>query len=566
MGWYNALGLRDFDFFTNYGTYMPRTHCLTTATGAVDWPWVVSLIALTAGVIAAYLRIFRFWRRSYLEESVADRNKKLMDLAWVFLWCAICGYAMSILMFVWPAYRLLALFLVVLNIWSWRFAANLEDFKVSFAVKRLRRELDEARAQRTEELERLVATRTRELEHARIAAESASESKSAFVANMSHEIRTPMTAILGYAELLADPDSAETPGQRADLADIIRRNGEHLLAIINDILDISKIEAGKMSVERINIDPVALVEEVLGLMRVRAESKRLRLEWGLVTPLPRLVRTDPLRLRQILTNLIGNAIKFTPAGCVYVSAAFEKGDREGDDRLVFSVRDSGIGMTPEQLDRVFQPFCQADDSATRRFGGTGLGLAISRRLAQALGGDITATSTPGAGSCFRVCLTAGKTESPAPATEPAAPHPQQSPPPERVEPSATRVAGRRILIVEDGPDNQRLIARLLERAGAIIETADNGRVAIHRLVDHGKPQFDLVLMDMQMPVLDGYQATFELRRLGVALPIVALTAHAITDDRARCIQAGCDDYLTKPITKSSLLEICSRWIDAACAT
>ncbi len=283
MGWYESLGLRDYDFFTNYGTYMPRTHCLTTAQGAVDWPWVIGLMVLTAGVIAASLRIFAFWRKSYLEEQIADRNKKLMDLAWVFLWCAICGYAMSILMFVWPAYRLLAGFLVVLNVFSWRFATKLKDFKVSFAVKRLRRELDEARLARTEELESLVATRTCELEHARAAAEMASESKSSFVANMSHEIRTPMTAILGYADLLSDPESAGTSEQRAELVGTIRRNGEHLLAIINDILDISKIEAGKMTVERIEVDPAGIIEDVVALMRVRADAKRLGLGWSCST-------------------------------------------------------------------------------------------------------------------------------------------------------------------------------------------------------------------------------------------------------------------------------------------
>lgn len=312
-----------WDFFTNFGRYMPRTHCLTGADGRPDWPWIAGLIVLTSGVIIGYLRIFVFWRRSYIQEPERDRNRKLMDLAWIFLWCAICGYAMSITMFFWPAYRLLAAFLVVLNIFTWKFIGSLDDFRVSFSAKRLQRELGEALARRNAELERVVAERTAELEVARALADAANASKSNFLANMSHEIRTPMTAILGFSDLLADP--AQSVRDREACVNTIRRQGDHLLNVINDILDLSKIEADKLAVESVPTSLAAMLDDVGASLSPRARGKGIELRMVGEGPLPVTIRTDPTRLRQILINIVGNAIKFTEAGTVTVSARLEAG-------------------------------------------------------------------------------------------------------------------------------------------------------------------------------------------------------------------------------------------------
>ena len=274
----SGTAANSWDFFTNYGRYMPRIHCLTGADGGPDWPWIIGLIALTSGVIAGYLRIFVFWRRSYLEVPPKDRNRKLMDLAYVFLWCAICGYAMSITMFFWPAYRLLAIFLVILNVFTWKFATSLDAFRVSFSARQLQRELSEALGRRNAELERVVAERTMELEQARTEADAASATKSAFLANMSHEIRTPMTAILGFADLLSDHTQSEA--DRDACVQTIRRQGDHLLTVINDILDLSKIEAGKLEVERIAASPAAIIEDIHALFSPKAAAKGITLDFG----------------------------------------------------------------------------------------------------------------------------------------------------------------------------------------------------------------------------------------------------------------------------------------------
>ncbi len=271
-------------------------------------------------------------------------------------------------------------------------------------------------------------------------------------------------------------------------------------------------------------------------------------------------------MRQILTNLVGNAIKFTQSGGVHVGVHIENASSPDGALLAFDVQDTGIGMTTDQLGRLFKPFCQADDSASRRFGGTGLGLAISKRLAQMLGGDIDADSAPGKGSCFHAWVETGPLEGKVMRDPSRLIHaaPESAPRTPAALNSGNQLAGRRILIVEDGPDNQRLIGHLLKRAGAIVEVADNGRLAIHMVYGRDRgivSAFDLILMDMQMPVLDGYQATFELRRMGCPFPIIALTAHAMTGDRNKCVEAGCDDYLTKPISQAALIETCTRWIE-----
>jgi PAS domain S-box-containing protein len=402
-----------------------------------------------------------------------------------------------------------------------------------------------------------------ELRRAKETAEAASRSKSEFLANMSHEIRTPMTAILGYSELLHT--DRELAGDRARVAEAlasIRSNADHLLTIINDILDVSKIEAGQMKVERLACEPLRLIEEVASLVGARARGKGLGFEVRYDAPIPATIRTDPTRLRQILLNLVGNAIKFTESGCVRVVVSCDR----AASTLAFRVEDTGIGMTPEQRDHIarFEAFSQADASTTRRFGGTGLGLRISNALAQMLGGGITVESRASAGSAFTATVATGELAGVAMLTpDEAGASPARAAPAPAAAPGVNGqpLAGVRILLAEDGPDNQRLISLYLRKAGASVTLADNGQRAIELLADDAS--VDVVLMDMQMPELDGYGAARALRDRGCTLPIIALTAHAMEGDRARCLDAGCDEYLTKPVDRARLVDLCRRMIDAA---
>lgn len=414
-----------------------------------------------------------------------------------------------------------------------------------------------------ESLQQLVDERTSDLARAKVAAEAANQSKSEFLANMSHEIRTPMTAILGYADLLADEQ--QSADDRSECIITIRRNGEHLLAIINDILDLSKIEAGCMTVERISCSPISIVRDVASLMRVRAEEKNLGLCVEFDGEVPEKVLSDPTRLRQILMNLVGNAIKFTPTGNVRIVTKLERSETDDRHHLRMSVVDTGLGIPEEQRRQLFKPFAQADTSMTRKFGGTGLGLAISRRLAQMLGGDITVTSEPGEGSRFTVTIETGSLEGvelvtcsmvdAAPgAHDPAAQRKSE-------EPARGPLADIRVLLAEDGIDNQRLISHVLKRAGAHVDLAENGRIAVD-LAEAGwraGSPYHVILMDMQMPELDGYGAASQLRSIGYGGVIIALTAHAMRGDRERCLAAGCDDYATKPIQRASLIELVDQY-------
>ena len=385
------------------------------------------------------------------------------------------------------------------------------------------------------------------LKRAEAAAQAASRAKSDFLTNMSHEIRTPMTAIVGFSELLLQP--VQTLSDRHDALQVIRRNARHLLDLINDVLDLSRIEAGKMVTCRTTTDLIHTLGEVASMMRSRAVEKGLGFRVQFKGPIPRRIQTDPLRLRQILVNLLGNAIKFTADGevrlvvsCPPVGVGSDAPGKEVLGKQVrFDIADTGIGMTADQMARLFQPFTQADESTTRKFGGSGLGLDISRRLSKMLGGDITVHSIPGVGSTFTLTIDGSPLEDVQTTTDATALLLGTSV--ETATFEQNKVAGH-VLLAEDGPDNQRLIRHLLERAGAKVTIAENGRLAVDKA--RAAP-FDLILMDMQMPELDGYGATSELRRRGIQVPIIALTAHAMSDDREKCIAAGCTDYLTKPL-------------------
>jgi len=470
------------------------------------------------------------------------------------------------------------------------------------------------------------------LRSARDQAESANRAKSEFLANMSHEIRTPVSAMLGYAELLAAGALASSQGKihsaddvaardpapdmhTAEAADALTRNGEHLLELIGCILDLSKIEAGAMTAQLEPVDAASLARAVGIKLRGSAAARGLQLIVECDASMPELLLTDPLQLRQMLVNLVGNAIKFTEYGCIKVTGSYRLNalspagqtfptrqntqstppGRPSVGTLVFEVSDTGIGMHPDQLARLFLPFSQGDGSMSRRYGGTGLGLRISKGLAQLHGGDISVTSTPRAGSTFTLSLSAAEVGeefelSPAarlPGTaatvaplgtierkqSPLIPLPVRPRFTPANESSSGALADLRILLAEDGVDNQRLLSMILRRAGAEVVLAEHGALAIEKVAsahgeespgaDTGNSRFDLVLMDMQMPVMDGYAATRALRAMGVRLPIIALTAHALGDDRAKCIEAGCSDYASKPIERQQLVALCQRWAQRA---
>lgn len=421
-----------------------------------------------------------------------------------------------------------------------------------------------------------LETLNKSLEEYITIADSATRAKSEFLANMSHEIRTPMTAILGFADLLRDrfrnkshpaSECKDCVCSENNLEDIntIFDNGQHLLRIINDILDLSKIEAEKIDIERAACSPVGLINDIKSLMEIRSQAKSLTFEVESIGEMPEVVLCDATRTRQILINLLANAIKFTEMGQVRLTVKMVY-DEKKNPFLRFDVIDTGIGISRDQIEKIFTPFEQADTSTSRRFGGTGLGLTISKRLASLLGGDLVLTeSTPGKGSTFtlKIAVEIPKTNE---CIDPIVLQPKEKTPAKL--PSEKIRLDCRVLLAEDGLDNQRLISVILKQAGAEVTVAENGMVAFEKAVQaeqEGNP-FDVILMDMQMPVMDGYEATRKLRLLAYSRPIIALTAHAMSGDRSKCTAAGCDDYLTKPIEKQSFLSLVAKYGSTSPAT
>ena len=380
----------------------------------------------------------------------------------------------------------------------------------------------------------------------RLSAETANQWKSLFVANISHEIRTPLSAILGFTELLKDRDIG--PEERAKYLDIVHRTGENLNKIINDILDLSKVEAGRLELEVSSFPLPLFISDLRDLMTIKAREAGVRLVFEPSGKIPESISSDSVRLRQILINLIGNAVKFTPAGGevrVSYRAQFTGGNT---GRLVFRVSDSGPGIPLDRRQNLFQPFSQVGAGA-RSHGGTGLGLFLSRRLARALSGDLILLETPaGRGASFECTIACrfGEEEKPRAARTISA--------------SDVLLTGKRILVVDDAAENRFLIERLLAKRGAEVCGAANGREGVDRALNE---EFDLILMDMQMPVMDGFAAASELRSRGYRRPIVALTAQAMREDRERCLDAGCDDYVAKPIQTNLLLQVITDLVHAS---
>ncbi len=391
-------------------------------------------------------------------------------------------------------------------------------------------------------------TYERELLQAKDAAEAASRAKSSFLANMSHEIRTPLNGILGFAELLRRGADGGNDTVRQEFIDTIDKCGRHLLTVINDVLDLSKIEAGQFEVHRAACSPHDILADVASILRVKAKEKGLTLNYRWEGDVPESIETDADRLRQVLMNVVGNAIKFTEDGSVTITAKLEV-DTTGSTKLAIHVKDTGIGIAPDKVSAIFAPFVQADSSVTRRYGGTGLGLSICKSLCELLGGSISVQSQLGLGSVFTFSVDAGQTRlSPSPSFTQGDLIKSRG---KNADARGDRLDGVEILLVEDGEVNRQFIRLLLEEAGATVTITEDGQQGLQQARQR---TFDAIILDMQMPIMDGYRAAGEMRDSGVACPIIALTAHAMSGDAEKCLNAGCSHYLSKPVKSAHLIK------------
>lgn len=409
------------------------------------------------------------------------------------------------------------------------------------ALQNIVRSLLVSGQKRQYEVQNLLQT----LEISKKEALEANQAKSNFLANMSHEIRTPLGAILGYSEMLVEPNISD--GERKMYLDTVRRNGHLMMALIDNILDLSKVESGQFQVHPIEVSLKEIISEIISALEPKASEKRIRLMINYDSFQSDLVVTDAIRLKQILLNIVGNAIKFTQQGTVHLKIGTESFLEDFSKLLLnIEVRDTGIGISEEQAKDLFKPFAQVDASTTRKFGGTGLGLVLSKKLAQALGGDLTLTSSQiGKGSTFKISVVVDRPTIAQVANFAANKDVVVD------NPTSLPLHRLKILVVDDSLDNQFLISHLLKMYGADIETADDGMMAIEKATSDN---YEIVLMDIQMPRLGGLEATTELRRQRYFKPIVALTANALKGDRERCFSAGCDGYLTKPIQRQELIQ------------
>ncbi len=458
-------------------------------------------------------------------QAAEDISRKRLAHTGVLL-----GFASAVLLLIWPGILLKARAHIISR-------RNIE--KQLIAAKRKTEEAN-SRLEEAVEKTKLLAQQ----------ADGANKAKSQFLANMSHEIRTPMNAIVGFSDLLAEEDLTANQAQNVK---IIREAGHNLLTIINDILDFSKIEAGKMDIEVVECSLGRIIETVESLIRPQAIEKGLEFNISTAPGVPALIRTDPARLHQCLINLTSNAVKFTARGGVRLDVALRTvGDRPC---VKFTVEDTGVGIPPDKLEKVFTEFTQADPTTSRKFGGTGLGLTITRRIAEILGGSLALSSVENHGTIVSLTLPTGyKSTVRIPLLDPHNLSENLKEDPEGQ--NCPHFTGH-VLVAEDTVTNQLLIKSLLTRLGLNVTIVGDGRKALQSV---SRNQYDLILMDMQMPHMNGYDATRALRRSSVAIPVVALTAHAMKGDEEKCLQAGCDGYLTKPINRKRLISVLRRYL------